>query len=91
MSKDNQQFIEIGQLSDEKEELMKRKFAKGAELENKKSKSVGGRPKKQRKAEKFISIYVTEDEKKKINEHADRINLSVSSYIRNLLSKEGII
>ena len=83
-------FLDINEvIKNDTEET--RAFIKEAELTKTTRKGVGGRPRKKNKAERYFNVYVTNDEKKRIFEYAEEINMSVSTLVKSLLTKEGII
>lgn len=74
------------------------KFIAGAALQEQKrptagEKSPAGRKPlaEEQKATKFISVYLTEEERAKVNTEMKRRHISFSSYVKNKLFQDGII
>jgi transcriptional regulator with PAS, ATPase and Fis domain len=68
------------------------KFIKSADM-TKTRKSGIGRPKKKEseKANKQVFINLTEEQKNKLDNHANEMGISSSTIMKMLLKKEGII
>ena len=43
------------------------------------------------KRKSYLAVYLTEDEKEKVNHYAQKQGISVSTFVRLLLKKEGIL
>jgi hypothetical protein len=79
-------FVDLEDL-EEKEKV--KEFAKRADL--KKAERKGGRPRKEERAESFLNVYFTKKEKANVQRHCERMHISFSSFIKQLLAERGVI
>lgn len=81
-----EEFVNINDIEDKKFKT----FAKNAEL-TKSKKGVGGRPRKDKKADVFCNVHLTVEEKSKITKYAEDKMMSVSTLLKTILKEKGII
>jgi hypothetical protein len=86
--------------------MAKNKFVDIADLDDKKIKQVvktsdmvktaehkgkGGRPVKEQKAEQFLNVYFTAEEKANVQSYCEKIHVSFSSFVKQVLAEKGVI
>ena len=79
-------FVDLEELED-REKV--KEFIKKADL--KKVEKRGGRPKKEERAESFLNVYFTKKEKANVQRHCERMHISFSTFIKQLLAEKGVI
>lgn len=81
-------FVSIEDLDQDKV----RQVAKGADMvKTAEQKGKGGRPPKEHRAERFLNVYFTEEERKNVQKYCERIHVTFSGYVKQLLAEKGVI